>query len=115
MLSIETLKAYGANTEEGLKRCMNMEPFYLRIVGMVKDDGNFDRLKQAMAAGDAKEAFEAAHALKGATGNAALTPIFQPVSALTELLRGQSAMPAGGECQRLTDEIMKQLEKLKAL
>ena len=89
MLTIEALKNYGANTDEGMARCFNNEAFYLRVVGMGLADANFDRLKDAMAAGDATAAFEAAHALKGSIGNLSLTPIYQPVSELTELLRGK--------------------------
>ena len=52
MLTLDALKAYGAKTDEGLARCRNMEPFYLKIVGMVLADANFEALKQAMAAYD---------------------------------------------------------------
>ena len=34
-MTIDSLKAFGANTAEGLARCMNNEAFYLRMVGMV--------------------------------------------------------------------------------
>ena len=54
MLTIDALKAYGANTEEGLSRCFNNESFYLRLVGMGLSDQNFDRLQTAVANGDAK-------------------------------------------------------------
>ena len=40
--------------------------------------------------GDLTAAFEAAHALKGSNGNLALTPIFAPVSEITELLRARA-------------------------
>ena len=90
MLTLDALKAYGANTGEGLARCMNMEPFYLKIVGMVLADANFEHLNRAMAARDAGALFNAAHALKGAAGNASLTPIYEPLCALTELLRGRT-------------------------
>ena len=51
MLTIDSLRTYGANVEEGLGRCMNKEPFYLKVVSMVKDDvdGSFAKLKAAMA------------------------------------------------------------------
>ena len=92
MLTIETLRAYGANVNEGLARCLNNEAFYLRLVKMSAMDKNFDRLNEALDAGDRQAAFEAAHALKGAIGNLALTPILEPVSALTEL-RSAAAFP----------------------
>ena len=112
-MTLESLKACGANTEEGLARCLNNEAFYLRMVNLALADRNFDELKRAMDAGDAHAAFEAAHALKGSIGNVALTPIYRPVSALTELLRGADALPDDGEA--LLDEIMAQREKALAL
>ncbi len=87
MLNINTLKEFGANTEEALKRCMNNEAFYLRLVKMAADDKNFGKLPAALEAKDWKGAFEAAHALKGILGNLALTPILKPAVEITELLR----------------------------
>ena len=112
MLTLEALKAYGANTEEGLARCMNNEPFYLRMVGMVLADANFERLKQAVEAGDAAAAFEAAHALKGMVGNVSLTPIYEPVCRITELLRGRTGPVDTGD---LLDEILAQLAAARKL
>ena len=111
-MTLEDLKAYGANTEEGLARCLNNEAFYLRMVNLALADKNFDGLKQAMDAGDARAAFEAAHALKGSIGNLALTPLYTPLSELTEKLRGQSALVDTGD---LLDTILTQLDKARAL
>jgi hypothetical protein len=38
MITIEGLKEYGANVEEGLTRCMNNEAFYLKLVGKMVND-----------------------------------------------------------------------------
>ena len=89
-MTIDMLTAYGANTKEGLQRCMNNEGFYLRLVKMIPGDVNFQRLYDAVEAGDLAAAFDAAHALKGSTGNLALSPIFVPVSEITELLRART-------------------------
>ena len=86
-MTIADLTAYGANIEEGLQRCMDNEDFYLRMVKMIPGDANFGKLFDAIGAGDLQAAFEAAHAIKGSTGNLALSPIFDPVSEITELLR----------------------------
>lgn len=112
MLTMEALKAYGADTAQGLARCMNNEDFYLRLVGMELGDRNFDKLSQALKEGDAKAGFEAAHALKGAVGNLALTPIYEPVCKLTELLRGQDDVPDTGD---LLPQIQNAFAGLKAL
>ena len=89
-MTIDELKAYGANTEEGLQRCLNNEGFYLRMVKMIPGDANFRKLYDAVDSGDLASAFDAAHALKGSTGNLALTPILAPIidySALIEAIR----------------------------
>ena len=112
MLTVDALKDYGANTQEGLGRCFNNEAFYLRLVGMGLAEKNFDALRSALDAGDAKAAFEAAHALKGSIGNLALTPIYEPVSQLTELLRGQSGPVDAGD---LPDQIFSALDKARSL
>ena len=89
-MTIDDLKAYGANTTEGLTRCMNNESFYLRLVKMIPGDANFQKLYDAIGSGDLDAAFEAAHALKGSTTNLALTPVSAPVVEITELLRARA-------------------------
>ena len=86
-MTINDLKAYGANLEEGLSRCMNNESFYLRLVKMIPGDANFQKLYDAIGSGDLDAAFEAAHALKGVLANVALTPLYTLTSEITELLR----------------------------
>ena len=66
-----------------------------------------------MDAGDARAAFSAAHSLKGSVGNVALTPIYEPVCALTEALRGRDVPPDG--CGALAEQIMAAREKALAL
>ena len=111
MLTIQALRDWGANTDEGLSRCMNNEAFYLRLVGMLKNDQHFEQLETALAAGDTAAGFEAAHALKGVLANLALTPALTPVSAITELLRARQPVtdPA------LMDEARSQMARLREL
>ena len=45
MLTVEKLNAFGANTAEGIARCINNEAFYLRMVDMAMSDANFGKLK----------------------------------------------------------------------
>ena len=87
MLTVESLRSFGADVDEGIKRCVNNEDFYLRMVRKAVDDKSFERLKEELAAKDFKSAFETAHALKGVWANLALTPILTPVAEMTELLR----------------------------
>lgn len=89
MITVEGLKEYGAAVDEGLARCMNNEAFYLRMVEKAVKDPAFDSLKNAIESDDLDEAFEAAHRLKGALANLALTPVSEPVEEMVELLRGR--------------------------
>jgi len=114
-MTVQDLKAFGANIEEGLSRCVNNEGLYLRLVGMAIDDAGFERLGAQLEANDANGAFESAHGLKGVLGNLALTPLYEPVSELTELLRDnrEGDIPAG--CDALYKTVVEQREKLAAL
>ena len=90
MLSTNALRAWGANVDEALVRCLNNEAFYMRLVQKAVQDPAFERLPEAVAAGDLEKAFDAAHALKGVMANLALTPICKPVQEITELLRSRT-------------------------
>ena len=111
MLTIDALRAYGANVAEGLTRCFNNEEFYLKLVGMLNNETNFDRLAEALNAKDLDGAFEAAHALKGVLGNLALTPAFDKACEITELLRTRTDMDYSG----LLADIMEQQRILKEM
>ena len=111
-MTIEALEAYGADVKSGLARCMGIKDFYLKLVGMELEDENFERLDRALAARDTREAFEAAHALKGAVGNLGLTPLYGPLSEITEKLRNAQGPVA---LDGLEDAYREALERLKAL
>ena len=87
MITIEKLAEFGADTKDGLARCMGMEEFYIKLVNTMLGDSNFDKLEEAVEAGNMKEAFEAAHALKGTLGNLSITPLLTPVAEMTERFR----------------------------
>ncbi len=111
-MTLEDLDKFGANTSEGMSRCLNKEPFYLRLVGMGLKDKHFDQLGEAIAAGDRKVIFDEAHALKGTMANLALTPILAPIAAISDSIRDNSEadIPAlYSEAMKLREELMKLL------
>lgn len=110
-MTLDDLIAFGANVDEGLQRCMNNEAFYLRLVDSVKGDTGFDALQVAINAGDLDAAFEAAHALKGALGNLSITPLYEPVCEITELLRAKE----DADYATLVDAAMAKWEEFLAL
>ena len=111
MITIEKLNTFGANTVEGLARCFGNEALYLKLVATIPGEGNFDKLKDSIAAKDLKAAFEAAHALKGVLGNLSLTPLYTPVVEITELLRSNTDM----DYKSLLDTILEKKDELGRL
>ena len=89
MITIEKLNRFCADTEDGLARCCGSEALYLRLVKMAADEKSFDKLTRAANEKNYKEAFEAAHSLKGVLGNLSLTPLYEKVCKMTELLRAE--------------------------
>lgn len=111
MITIEKLKEFGADTEEGLGRCYGNEALYLRLINMIPAEANFDKLKDSLEQGDLDSAFEAAHALKGVLGNLSLTPMFEQCSEITELLRARTET----DYTPLLEKLLKQREALSAM
>ena len=90
MLTIDKLKEFGANTDDALERCMNNEQFYLMLVEKAMNDDSLERLDSALKDGNLDEGFEIAHSLKGVLGNLSLTPLYDVVVEITELLRSRT-------------------------
>ena len=110
MLTIEKLREYGADVDDGLARCMNMEEFYISLVEKVLTDNRLPLLERQISEEDLDEAFETAHALKGMYANLSLTPLIKPVSEMTELLRNRTQTDYSGyvrQILQMRDELKK--------
>ena len=111
MLTVEKLKGFGADTAMGLARCADNEALYLRLVGITLADLTSGALGEALDAGDLEKAFAVAHKLKGGVCNLALTPIADPLSELTDLLRKNEP----GNYDALYSKIVEKVNELAAL
>ncbi|MBQ3418135.1 MAG: Hpt domain-containing protein [Ruminococcus sp.] len=111
MVTIDKLNDFGADTAEGLARCYGNEALYLRLIGMVVKEDNFDKLKDAIEKNDLDGAFEAAHALKGVLGNLSLTPMYEKSSEITEHLRVRREM----DYTPLLKDLLDKRDELKAM
>ena len=92
MLTIEKLNELGINTKEGLERCLNKEDFYFKLITKAILDDSFMNLKTELENKNYDEAFKISHSLKGVLGNLAITPMYEIVYELTELLRNKKDM-----------------------
>ncbi len=107
-MTIDTLREFGANVDEGLERCMGMEDFYIEMVELGLTDERFDQLKPALEQKDLQQAFELVHALKGVIGNLALGPLYETIIEITEHLRAKDDI----DYMPLYEKLIMQKEKI---
>ena len=103
MLTIDALRAYGADVDEGLKRCLGNEAFYLKMVEKAVASFDIGALKAALDDENLSRAFEACHAMKGVLANLALTPMSVPAGELCEALRTRTPADYVPEARRLLE------------
>ena len=111
MLTIDSLRAFGADVDAGLVRCLNKEDFYLMLVNKAREDRKLSELAEQLREKQLDAAFETAHALKGMYANLSLTPLTEPVSKMTELLRSRTDT----DYSALMQEAEAQFERLCSL
>ncbi len=110
-MTIDSLRGYGANVEEGLERCMGMEDFYIEMIELGLADERFENLGPQLDAGNLEEAFETTHALKGVIGNLALTPLYETICEITEHLRASDQI----DYKPLYDKLLEQRKQIMDL
>ena len=103
MITIESLRGFGANIDAGLERCLNKEDFYLKMVNLALVDQRFADLEPALSQKDYDKAFEICHAIKGTTGNVSLDPLYNAICEMTELLRAKTDTDYSALYKRILD------------
>lgn len=99
--------------EVGLSRVRKNKQLYLRLLGMFADSPEFQKLEDAIAAGDTDAAAHLVHTIKGMSGNLALTAVFDLTSRLMVQYRQNSVDPALlEEYRQALDETLHQIQEL---
>ena len=114
MTTRECYTQMGADYDEVLNRLYSEEMIHRFALLFLKDD-SFQNLKTQLAAQNVKEAFRAAHTLKGVCQNLGFAALYVPSSALTEALRGGSLDGADELFPPVEKEYQRVVEALKAL
>lgn len=83
----QSLEALGMDLNQTLARFVGNEKLLFRFLNKLPQDETFEKLKQAIDAGDTEDAFHQAHTLKGVVGNLGLDDIFNAVDPMVETLR----------------------------
>lgn len=84
---IQELKSLGVNTDEALERMGGNSSFYERMLVIFRDMIKKSPIRMDFDCNDYSDVVEIAHALKGASGNLSLTPIYEAYSEMVRLLR----------------------------
>lgn len=85
----EELKALGVNVEEGIERLMGNASLYERMLGSFAKLVKGSELQPDFDSENYAEIIEAAHAIKGASGNLSVTPVYEAYTEIVSLLRSQ--------------------------
>lgn len=93
-MNLEVLRAGGVDVDAALARMMGSEALLGRLLGKFTADQSCARFEEAVAADDSEAGLDAAHALKGVSGNLSMTRVFELTSQICELIR------AGGVARR---------------
>lgn len=81
------LKNWGCDVEGAMKRCLDDEDFYCKLVKSVMADPSFEKLGTTLEEGDVNQSFDISHSLKGSLSNVGLTPLYDLVVQIVEPLR----------------------------
>ena len=117
MTVLDSLKAAGADTEDGLKRCLGKEDFYLKMINLALKNENFELLEGALKTEDYVKSFELCHALKGVIANVSLTPLYDLISDLTEKLRACTGAETanGGALEKGGEDFLELYKKIRKI
>jgi len=86
---IHELKGLGVNTDEGLQRMGGNSSLYEAMLVKLKDMIKDSPVRMDFDCNDYADIIEVSHAIKGASGNLAVTPIYEFYSEFVKLLRQQ--------------------------
>ncbi len=107
---LSELKDLGVNVEEGMKRLMNNEALYVKMLGKFLDAVGNSNVMACFEAGDLETAVSKAHNLKGVTGNLSITPLYKGYTDVVALLRAGKP----DEARQALEDILPIQEKIVA-
>lgn len=87
MSLLEEMKALGVNVDEGLERMMGNASLYERMLGKFTKMIDDADIQPDFDNNDYVEIIEKTHAIKGASGNLSITPVYEAYTEIVSLLR----------------------------
>jgi HPt (histidine-containing phosphotransfer) domain-containing protein len=108
---LRDLDDWGCDIDGAMERFLGETDLYENCLETVAEDNAFIALGEALKDGNATEAFEQAHTLKGVLANLGLTPMYDIVVQLVEPLRVGYVENLSG----IYEELLSANENLKEL
>lgn len=105
----------GGDYEGVLGRMMRKESLVIKFSKKFLDDESYRNLKDNLAKGNVEEAFRAAHTLKGVAQNLGFVTLYEPGSALADILRGGSMEGSEELMSQITEAYEKTVAAIKEL
>lgn len=110
----ECYQAMGADYEEVFGR-LRSEKLITKFVLKFPDDPSFSQLKNTLAEKNTKEAFRAAHTLKGVAQNLGFTLLYETAATITEVLRTGNLPDDESMMNAVTKEYERTIAAIKQL
>lgn len=108
MTTIETCYAVIGGDLEGVRSRLLTDDRIQKFLGIFLQDGSYAQLLQSLEAGELKEAFRAAHTMKGISRDLGLTPLFTYSAQLADVLRPDAEGNPAGPLESV-DELVAQI------
>ncbi|MDR1618955.1 MAG: Hpt domain-containing protein [Treponema sp.] len=101
------------NYEEGVKRVLNNNRLFVKLLAKFKAETNLDDLGAALAAGDMEKAQAAAHTVKGVAANLSLTELYKQALEIETQIKARSVKEGALETvKNVYEETVKSVEKV---
>ncbi len=109
------LKISGIDVDGTLNRFMGRIEMFEKFIFKFLDDNNYSDLCASMDNADVKNAFVAAHTLKGVCANLGLNPLYEASSEITELLREEKLEAAKEYLPKVKEAYDKMVEVINSV
>ena len=110
----EVYEKIGGDYDDVVRRLMG-EKLVRKFLLKFLDDKSYADLERTLSEGDYKEAFRAAHTLKGVCQNLSFDALYQVSAALTESLRAGTLEGSGPLFAKVEDQYRRTVEGLREL
>lgn len=112
---LDILKSKDIDVDGTLSRFMGRVEMFEKFIIKFLDDNNYSDLCSAMDNSDVKNAFVAAHTLKGVCANLGLNPLNEASSEITELLREEKLEEAKEYLPKVKEAYEKMVEVINSV